>query len=125
MRVDGRLRSLSPLWYARIRKTKTLNGLLKKYESKQVHQIFSETKILDIKEYHGCMVGEAYGFDDVYNSAKQTNHDLNCKKCVSISQRVVHPIKNPNSYNAEKYFKRVIKEFCNHCERQHGADLLA
>ena len=124
MRVDGRLRSLSPLWYARIRSVKTLHGLLRKYETKEVHKLFTETKLLNIKEFNGCMVGEAYGFDDIYNEKKHEGHDLNCKKCTSIAQRVYYPIKNPQAYNAEKYFKRVIKEFCNHAERQHGAVLL-
>ncbi len=123
MLVDKRLRSISPLWYERITKSKSLNGLLRKLEVQQHFKLYQQPVTLDIQQYRNCIVAEPFGFDDVYNEKKQMNHSLNCKKCTSISQRVAHPIKNPNSYNSKKYFQRVIREFCNHIERIHGVDL--
>ena len=70
------------------------------------------------------MVAEGFNFDDVYNKDKQ-NHDLNCRKCTSISQRIVYPIKHHWRENSLKYFQRVIKEYCNHIERDHGVILNA
>ena len=125
MLVDKRLRSISPLWYERITKAKSLNSLLRKQEVQQHFKLYDLPVTLDILQYPNCIVAEPFGFDDVYNEKKQMNHSLNCKKCTSISQRVAHPIKNPNSYNANKYFQRVIREFCNHIERIHGVVLSA
>lgn len=123
MLIDKRLRSISPLWYARITKAKSLNGLLRRQDVDRHFKLYDREVTLDITKYHGCMVGEAFDFDDVYNESKQKDHVLNCKKCTSISQRVAHPIRNPNSYNAKKYFQRVVKEFCNHIEKIHGVNL--
>ena len=120
MLVDQRLRSLSPLWYARISKAKSLRSLRRKFDVDEVHNLFTKSRTLDMERFECCMVGEPYDFDKSYaNKGDQ----IYCKKCHSIAQRVFHPIKNPNSYNAENYFKRVIREFCNHAQRKHGAIL--
>ena len=123
MLIDRRLRSISPLWFARITKAKTLSGLLRKQDVKQDFKMYELSKTLDIQAYSGCMVAESYGFDDVYNEEKQRSSDLNCKKCTSISQRVVYPIKHHWQDSSKKYFQREIKEFCNHVERDHGVNL--
>lgn len=120
MKVDQRLRSLSPLWYERISKAKSLRALRKHLEVDEIHNLFTKTRTLDMERFECCMVGEPYDFDKSYSNKSD---DMFCKKCYSIAQRVFHPIKNPSSYNAENYFKRVIREFCNHAERKHGAQL--
>ena len=123
MLVDKRLRSISPLWFARITKAKTLSGLLRKQEVKKHSLLYQQDVTLDITSYKNCVVAEGFDFDDVYNKDKQMNHDLNCKKCTSISQRVVYPIKHSWQESSKKYFQRVIREFCNHIERDHGVIL--
>jgi len=123
MKIDRRLRFISPLWFARFEKSKTLRGLLRKQEVQQHSKLYQQAVTLDITSYKCCMVAEGFDFDDVYNKEKQTNHDLNCKKCTSISQRIVYPIKNFWHEGSVKYFQRVIREYCNHIERDHGVVL--
>jgi len=122
MKIDRRLRSISPLWYERFTKSKTLSGLLRKKEVQKHSKLYKQAVTLDITSYKCCMVAEGFDFDDVYNKEKQ-NHDLNCRKCTSISQRIVYPIKHHWRTDSLKYFQRVIKEFCNHIERDHGVIL--
>lgn len=123
MLIDKRLRSISPLWYARITKAKSLSGLLRKKEVQRHFPLYQQAITLDIQSYKGCMVAEPFDFDDVYNKEQQMNHDLNCNKCTSISQRVVYPIRKHWRTDSTKYFKRVIREYCNHIERDHGVYL--
>ncbi len=124
MKIDQRLRSISPLWYARFTSSKSLSGLLRKKEVQQHSKLYKQAVTLDIQSYKCCMVAEGFDFDDIYNKDKQ-NHDLNCRKCTSISQRIVYPIKHHWRENSLKYFQRVIKEYCNHIERDHGVILNA
>ncbi len=123
MLIDKRLRSISPLWFARITKAKSMSGLLRKQEVKKHFKLYQQDVTLDIQSYKGCMVAEGFDFDDVYNKDKQVDHDLNCRKCTSIAQRVVYPIKHHWHSDSKKYFQRVIREFCNHIERDHGVNL--
>ena len=123
MKIDQRLRSISPLWYARFSKAKSLSGLFRKKEVKQHSKLYNQDVTLDITSYRCCMVGEGFDFDDVYNKDKQSNHDLNCRKCTSIAERIVYPIRQHWRDNSLKYFNRVIKEYCNHIERDHGVIL--
>jgi hypothetical protein len=125
MKIDRRLRSISPLWFARITKAKSLSGLLRKKEVKKHFVLYQQDVTLDIQSYKGCMVAEGFDFDDVYNKDKQMNHALNCNKCTSIAERVVYPIKHHWRTNSIKYFQRVIREYCNHIERDHGVVLSA
>lgn len=124
MKVDQRLRSLSPLWYERISKAKSLRSLRRKYNVDEIHNLFTESRTLDIEAFEGCMVGEAYMFDKSYIN---DHSEIKCKKCMSIAQRVFYPIRNVNHFvdkeTGIKYFQRVIREFCNHAERKHGAQL--
>ena len=120
MKIDQRLRSISPLWYERFRKSKSLSGLLRKKEVQKHFNLYQLPVTLDIQSYKGCMVAEGFDFDDVYNKEKQVNEDLNCRKCTSIAQRIVYPIKHHWRTDSIKYFQRVIREYCNHIERDHG-----
>jgi len=122
MKVDQRLRSISPLWFARFSSAKSLSSLLIKKEVQQHSKLYKQAVTLDIQSYSCCMVAEGFGFDDIYNEEKH-KHDLNCKKCTSISQRIVYPIKNNWREDSLKYFQKVIKEYCNHIERDHGVIL--
>jgi len=115
MIVDKRLRKIAPLWFERINRSKTLHGLLPQKILKESHLLFSQERTLDITSFNCCMVGEAYEFDAIYKS----DGELRCNKCTSIAERVVYPIKNSYRKDSVSYFQRVIREFCNHLEKDH------
>lgn len=80
MKVDPRLRSISPLWFERFNKAKSLSGLLRKKDVTKHSKLYNQDVTLDITSYKCCMVAEGFDFDDVYNKDKQSNHALNCRK---------------------------------------------
>jgi len=118
--IDPRLLQISPHWYRRFLKTKTLSGLKR---AEKIHIDLGHSEDLNLEHYGSCMVGEAYGFGSIYENKMLPFNKENakyCKRCTSISKRIWYPVKKPYTPNAEKYLKRVIKEFCTHVEREHG-----
>lgn len=119
MKVDPRLEKISPNWYRRIKRAKTVGGLLRKITLK----IGIMEHTLNLKDYPSCIVGEAFDFSEAYRFKAFNDNTQNCKKCYSISQRFPWGPSHSWQNNSLSYFRRVVKEFCNHVEKDHGVNL--
>lgn len=116
MKIDQRLERIAPLWFKRIKRVRTVKGLLRK----QTVRNGLTTATLDIEAYGCCMVGESYGFTRGY---EQTLNQDNCSECEKYSNRVVISPRYPNRTDAERRFQETIKEFLDHIELEHGVNL--
>jgi len=117
MEIDARLEKISPLWYGKIIRGRTLKGLLRKTRVR-VGLVMRE---LDLTVYASCMVGESYLFDRSYTNSLNATGNY-CKKCLAFSDEVVVAPRNPPTMVISD-FQDVIKNFCDHVEKDHGVSL--
>lgn len=116
MIIDKRLRKLSPLWYKKISRVKTLKGLLRKTTVRQGLVV----RELDLASYGCCMIGEAFGFDRAYiNEPKMFGNPQYCKTCFALSDAVIVPPRNSDTMTIGD-FQKIITKFCDHVEKVHG-----
>jgi len=119
LNIDPRLEKISPLWYQKILRCKTLKGLLRK----TTVQNGLITRKLDLADYGCCMVGESYGFDKGYCNESMFNpNPTYCKECFKFSETVIIPSRDIDNYEI-KNFQVIISDFLDHVEKVHGVKL--
>ena len=115
MIVDPRLFNISPFWARQLQRIRGVSGLKRPHEPTNL-----SGKTMKMSNYSCCVVGEAYGFEQSYQTS--FNSKRKCKTCNSIASNFL-VFKNESTEHAIPRFEKLIVQFCNHVERYHGVSL--